>query len=86
MVLKKSKNEKNKTKPICRICYGEDTNDDIEMKDETEEKKEPKKIRKIRKVKVTRQYMDEKGYLVTKDEEVEEEYWSDEKPEKKIMF
>ncbi len=63
----------------------ENRNDDIEMKDETEEKKEPKKIRKIRKVKVTRQYMDEKGYLVTKDEEVEEEYWSDEKPEKKIV-
>ena len=28
--------------------------------------------------------MDEKEYLVTKDEEVEEEYWSDEKPEKKL--
>ena len=63
----------------------ENRNEDVEMKDETEEKKEPKKIRKIRKVKVTRQYMDEKGYMVTKDEEVEEEYWSDEKPEKKIV-
>ena len=63
----------------------ENNNEDIEMKDETEEKREPKKIKKIRKVKVTRQYMDEKGYLVTKDEEVEEEYWSDEKPEKKIV-
>ena len=63
----------------------ENRNEDVEMKDETEEKKEPKKVRKIRKVKVTRQYMDEKGYMVTKDEEVEEEYWSDEKPEKKIV-
>ena len=63
----------------------ENNNEDIEMKDETEEKREPKKIKKIRKVKVTRQYMDEQGYLVTKDEEVEEEYWSDEKPEKKIV-
>ena len=59
--------------------------EDIEMKDENEEKKEPKKVLKKKKVKVTRQYMDEKGYLVTKDEEVEEEYWSDEKPEKKIV-
>ena len=63
----------------------ENRNEDVEMKDETEEKKEPKKVRKVRKVKVTRQYMDEQGYLVTKDEEVEEEYWSDEKPEKKIV-
>ena len=63
----------------------ENRNEDIEMKDETEERKEPKKVKKIRKVKLTRNYMNEKGYMVTKDEEVEEEYWSDEKPEKKIV-
>lgn len=63
----------------------ENANEDIEMKDEREEKKEPRKVKKTRKVKMTRQYQDEKGYLVTKDEEVEEEYWSDEKPEKKIV-
>ena len=28
LILKKPKKETNKTKPICRICYGEDTNDD----------------------------------------------------------
>lgn len=63
----------------------ENKNEDIEMRDETEDKKEPKKIRKTRKVKMTKRYMNEKGYLITKDEEVEEEYWSDEKPEKKII-
>lgn len=63
----------------------ENKNEDIEMQDETEDKKEPKKIRKTRKVKMTKRYMNEKGYLITKDEEVEEEYWSDEKPEKKII-
>ena len=58
------------------------------MKDCTEESienKEPRKIKKIRKVKQTKNYMDENGYLVTKEEEVEEEYWSDEKPEKKVV-
>ena len=96
-----SKNEKEKKHLIKKNKYLEDKSEeslsnrneinlgeikeDIEMKDENEEKKEPKKVLKKKKVKVTRQYMDEKGYLVTKDEEVEEEYWSDEKPEKKIV-
>ena len=60
-------------------------NEDIEMKDAIEEKKEPKKVLKTRKVKITKRYMNEKGYMITKDEEVEEEYLSDEKPEKKIV-
>ena len=60
-------------------------NEDIEMKDASEEIKEPKKVLKIRKVKMTKQFRDEKGYMVTKDIDVEEEYWSDEKPEKKIV-
>ena len=60
-------------------------NEDIEMKDVSEEPKEPKKVLKTRKVKMTKQFRDEKGYMVTKDVEVEEEYWSDEKPEKKIV-
>ena len=60
-------------------------NEDIEMKDAIEEKKEPKKILKTRKVKITKRYMNDKGYMITKDEEVEEEYYSDEKPEKKIV-
>ena len=60
-------------------------NEDIEMKDVNEEIKEPKKVKKIRKVKITKQFMSDKGYMVTKDVDVEEEYWSDEKPEKKIV-
>ena len=66
----------------------ENKDEDIQMKDCTEESienKEPRKIKKIRKVKQTKNYMDENGYLVTKEEEVEEEYWSDEKPEKKVV-
>ena len=66
----------------------EHKDEDIQMKDITEESienKEPRKIKKIRKVKQTKNYMDENGYLVTKEEEVEEEYWSDEKPEKKVV-
>ena len=51
----------------------ENKNEDVIMKDVTEENKEPRKIRKTRKVKVTKQYMNEKGYMVTKDVEVEEE-------------
>jgi len=38
-----------------------------------------KKVKKIRKVKKTNTYVDEKGYLHTRDEWVDEEYWSDEK-------
>ena len=38
------------------------------MKEETEERKEPKKFKKIRKVNLTRNYMNEKGYMVTKVE------------------
>lgn len=66
----------------------ENKDEDIQMKDYTEERKEskePKKVKKIRKVKATKTYMDDNGYLVTKEEEVEEEYWSDEKPEKKVV-
>ena len=60
-------------------------NEDIEMKDETQEVNQPKKVKKIRKIKVTERFMDEKGYMITKEVEKEEEYWSDEKPEKKII-
>ena len=66
----------------------ENKDEDIQMKDCTSEdksKNEPKKVKKIRKVKKTRTYFNEEGYMVTKDEEVEEEYWSDEKPEKKVV-
>ena len=66
----------------------ENKDEDIQMKDCTngdKSKNEPKKIKKIRKVKKTKTYFNEEGYMVTKDEEVEEEYWSDEKPEKKIV-
>ena len=66
----------------------ENKDEDIQMKDCVEEKKnvnnEPKKVKKTRKVKKTKTYFNEEGYMVTKDEEVEEEYWSDEKPEKKV--
>lgn len=66
----------------------ENKDEDIQMKDYTEESKElrePKKVKKIRKVKATRTYTNNEGYLVTKEEEIEEEYWSDEKPEKKVV-
>ena len=43
----------------------------------------PKKVKKIRKVQKTKTYMNESGYMVTKDEWVDEEYFSDEKPETK---
>lgn len=62
----------------------EKKDEDVEMKEENVES-EPKKVKKIRKVKQTKQYLNEQGYMVTKDVEVEEEYWSDEKPEKKAV-
>ena len=62
-----------------------DKDEDVQMKDYSEESKnEPKKVKKIRKVKQTKTFQNEEGYMVTKDVEVEEEYWSDEKPEKKV--
>ena len=65
----------------------ENKDEDIQMKDYTEEesKNEPKKVKKIRKVKMTKTFQNEEGYIVTKDVEVDEEYWSDEKPEKKVV-
>lgn len=65
----------------------ENKDEDIQMKDNTEEgnKNEPKKVKKIRKVKKTKRFLNEEGYMVTKDVESEEEYWSDEKPEKKVV-
>ena len=64
----------------------ENKDEDIQMEDNTSEVKNgPKKVKKTRKVKKTQTFMNEKGYMVTKDVEVEEEYWSDEKPEKKII-
>ena len=63
--------------------------EDIQMKDctadDNKSKNEPKKVKKIRKIKKTKTYFNEEGYMITKDEEVEEEYWSDEKPEKKVV-
>ena len=64
----------------------ENKEEDIQMKDLTEGSENvPKKVKKIRKVKETRRFMNEEGYMVTKDVEVEQEYWSDEKPEKKVV-
>jgi hypothetical protein len=40
---------------------------------------EPKKVLKTKKVKQTKSYVDEKGYLHTIDEWVDEEYWAEEK-------
>lgn len=53
------------------------------MEIDTEPQIIPKKVKKIRKVKKTQTYMNESGYMVTKDEWVDEEYFSDEKPETK---
>ena len=66
----------------------ENKDEDIQMKDNTEESQSqnvPKKIKKIRKIKKNKRFLNEEGYMVTKDIEVEEEYWSDEKPEKKVV-
>jgi hypothetical protein len=65
----------------------ENKDEDVQMKDcnEEESKNEPKKVKKIRKVKKTKTFFNEEGYMVTKDVESEEEYWSDEKPEKKVV-
>ena len=91
-LLKKNKyleDESQEKSNLNEINLGEikedNRNEDIEMKDVNEESKEPKKVKKIRKVKMTKQFMSDKGYMITKDVEVEEEYWSDEKPEKKIV-
>ena len=91
-LLKKNKyleDESEEKSNLNEINLGEikedNKNEDIEMKDVNEESKEPKKVKKIRKVKMTKQFMSDKGYMITKDVEVEEEYWSDEKPEKKIV-
>ena len=91
-LLKKNKyleDESQEKSNLNEINLGEikedNRNEDIEMKDVNEEPKEPKKVKKIRKVKMTKQFMSDKGYMITKDVEVEEEYWSDEKPEKKIV-
>jgi hypothetical protein len=91
-LLKKNKyleDESEEKSNLNEINLGEikedNRNEDIEMKDANEEPKEPKKVKKIRKVKMTKQFMSDKGYMITKDVEVEEEYWSDEKPEKKIV-
>ena len=91
-LLKKNKyleDESEEKSNLNEINLGEikedNRNEDIEMKDVNEEPKEPKKVKKIRKVKMTKQFMSDKGYMITKDVEVEEEYWSDEKPEKKIV-
>ena len=91
-LLKKNKyleDESEEKSNLNEINLGEikedNRNEDIEMKDVNEESKEPKKVKKIRKVKMTKQFMSDKGYMITKDVEVEEEYWSDEKPEKKIV-
>lgn len=86
----KEDEEKNNNIQKSEINLGsikeENKDEDIQMKDSSDEiKKEPKKIKKVRKVKKTETFMNEKGYMVTKDVEVEEEYWSDEKPEKKIV-
>ena len=65
---------------------GENKDEDIQMKDFTEgSENAPKKVKKIRKVKKTIQLLNEEGYMITKDVETEEEYWSDEKPEKKVV-
>ena len=91
-LLKKNKyleDESQEKSNLNEINLGEikedNRNEDIEMRDVNEEPKEPKKVKKIRKVKMTKQFMSDKGYMITKDVEVEEEYWSDEKPEKKIV-
>ena len=91
-LLKKNKyleDESEEKSNLNEINLGEikedNRNEDIEMKDANEEPKEPKKVKKIRKVKMTKQFMSDKGYMITKDVEVEEEYWSDKKPEKKIV-
>lgn len=87
--INKGKGEKKKTKEKKQIIMEspieeKPVEDDVNMKDEISEgEKKPKKIRKTRLIKKTKTFMNEEGYLVTKDIMEEEEYWSDEKPEKK---
>ena len=47
--------------------------------------KSPKRLKKIRNVNLTRNYKNEKGYMVTKVEEVEEEFWSDKDLKRKLL-
>ena len=81
-----NKKHNNKSEINLGAIKEENKDEDVQMKDYSEESKnEPKKIKKIRKVKKTKTFFNEDGYMVTKDVESEEEYWSDEKPEKKIV-
>lgn len=77
--------------------FNDDDNDneDVKMKDSTEVEIDikkydqesnniPRQVLKRRKVKKTVQKVNKKGYLVTEDEWVEEEYWEEEKPIDKL--
>ena len=76
----KPKKEEKVSKPIERSASKPKVEAPKEDKMEIEEEiVEPRKVKKIRKVKKTNTYMNEKGYMVTQDEWVDEEYYSDEK-------
>ena len=76
----KPKEEKKVIKPIEKSASKPKVEEEKEEKMEIDEHiVEPKKVKKIRKVKKTKTYMNEKGYMVTQDEWVDEEYYSDEK-------
>ena len=76
----KPKEEERISKPIERSASKPKVEEPKEDKMEIEEEiVEPRKVKKIRKVKKTNTYMNDKGYMVTQDEWVDEEYYSDEK-------
>ena len=78
------KNE-NQSEIHLKEVKGESKDEDIQMKDITEgSENAPKRVKKVRRVKKTKRFMNEEGYMVTKDVDTEEEYSSDEKPEKKV--
>ena len=68
----KSKNKIGEIEPI--------KEEDVEMKDDNQ----PKKVRRSRLVKKSKQFMDDEGYMVTKEVMEEEEFWEEEKPKQKI--
>ena len=76
-------------KPIKRKASDSTESLNIKKKRDISEKdidmNETKKIKKIKKIKKSNTYVDEKGYLVTRDEWEDEEYWSDDKSLKPVI-
>ena len=78
---KSSDDEKSKSKSKSLEKIEPIKEEDVEMKDESQ----PKKVRRVRYVKKTKQFLDDDGYMVTKEIMEEEEFWEDEKPKNKII-